>query len=163
MAFFRIRFITNPGFVSWAIRRATFSEFSHAEIISEDQHSYIGAHAGSGVQERPLDYCHPTFERRYAIPCTEVQLAKIMFHARSRIGTSYSYGDIVGLLFHHNLPTHGRVICSMFVYQEALIGGIQMLNVLPDYANLVTPDSLHLSPLLVGNCYYSSGSRCKPA
>ena len=153
MALFRIRFITERDFVSWAIRRVTFSEFSHVEIVSEDGRSYIGAHSDGGVQERPADYCLPSFERRYAIPCSDAQLEKIMAYARSKIGTPYNFLDIVGLLFHRNLTTKGRVICSMFVYLAALEGGIQMLNVLPEYANLVTPDSLHLSPLLVGRSY----------
>jgi len=156
MAFFRIRFITEKGFVSWAIRQVTFSEFSHAEIVSEDQTTYIGAHSDGGVQERPANYCSPTFERRYAIPCTDDQLKQIMAYARSKIGTRYNFKDIVGLFFHHNLTTKGRVICSMFVHQAAWKGGLEMLNVLPDYANLVTPDSLHLSPLLIGRCYYES-------
>jgi hypothetical protein len=156
MALFRIRFITESGFVSWAIRSATFSEFSHAEIISEDQQSYIGARSDGGVQIRPLDYCKPTFERRYAIPCTDEQLANIMASARADIGKPYSYEDIGGLLFHKNLPTHGGFMCSMWTYLKATTGPIWMLNVLPGYANLVTPDYLHLSPLLRGNCYYST-------
>ena len=156
MALFSIRFITERDFVSWAIRRVTFSEFSHAEIVTEDQQSYIGAHASGGVMQRPIDYCKPSFERRYAIPCTDAQLAKAMGYARSMIGAPYNFEDIVGLLFHRNLSTKGRVICSMFVYQAAWEAGIQLLNVLPDYSNLVTPDTLHLSPLLIGNCYFQS-------
>ena len=84
-------------------------------------------------------------------------MAKIMAWARSKVGTPYDFEDIVGLLFHHNLSTKGRMICSMFVYLAALQGGIEMLNVLPQYANLVTPDPLHLSPLLIGKSYYSKG------
>ena len=103
MALLRIRFITEKGFVSWAIRSATFSEFSHAEIVSEDQKSYIGARSSGGVQERAANYCVPSFERRYAILCTDAQLAKIMTYARSMIGTPYNFKDIIGLLFHHNI------------------------------------------------------------
>ena len=157
MALLRIRFITEKGFVSWAIRSATFSEFSHAEIVSEDQKSYIGARSSGGVQERAANYCVPSFERRYAILCTDAQLAKIMTYARSMIGTPYNFKDIIGLLFHHNTATKGTFICSMFVFLAAWEGGIDLLNVLPNYANLVTPDTLHLSPLLIGNCYYSAG------
>ena len=157
MALLRIRFITERGFVSWGIRAVTFSEFSHAELVSEDEQRYIGARSDGGVQDRPADYCKPIFERRYAIPCTDEQLAKTMAYARSKIGTPYNFKDIVGLLFHHDLATKGKFICSMFVFQSAWEGGLMMLNVLPDYANLVTPDSLHLSPLLIGKCYYSAG------
>ena len=106
--------------------------------------------------ERPADYTKPSFERRYEIPCGDAQLVKIMSYARSKIGTPYNFEDILGLFFHHNLTTKGRVICSMFVYQAAWQGGLEMLNVLPEYSNLVTPDTLHLSPMLIGNCYFQS-------
>jgi len=155
MAELRIRFVTSPGLVSKIINWVTSSEFSHAEIVTESG-SYIGAHSDGGVEDRPADYVEPVFERRYAIPCTEEQLAKILAYARSALGTPYNFADILGILFRHNWSTPKRVICSMFVYQCALAGGIQMLNVLPAYAQKVTPDALHLSPLLIGTCYFQS-------
>jgi len=154
MADFRIRFINSPGFVSEAIDWVTFSLWDHAEIETETG-TYIGAHAGTGVQERPADYCVPTRERRYAIPVTDDELAKIMAFARSKIGTPYNYVDIAGLFLHHDLTSPNREICSMFVFESALAGGVQMLNVLPGYTNLVTPETLHLSPLLIGRSFYS--------
>lgn len=151
----RMRFITTGGFVSWAIRRATFSEFSHVELITEAG-GYIGAHDRGGVQERPADYCAPTFERRYGVPVAEEQYDRVMLYARQAIGTPYNFKDIAGLLFHENWSTSHRVICSMFVFQAMAAGGIQMLNVLPAYSNLVTPDTLHLSPLLIGRSYFQT-------
>jgi hypothetical protein len=149
---FRIRFMTAPGFVSWAIRRATFSEFSHVEIET-DRGTFIGAHSSGGVQERPGDYSKPSFERRYAIPVTPEQHGLIMAFAEGKIGTAYNFEDIAGLLIHDNMTSPDRLICSQFVFQAALAGGIQLLNVLPGYSNLVTPETLHLSPLLIGRCY----------
>ena len=150
----RIRFITTAGFVSWAIRRVTFSEFSHVELVTDT--GYIGAHSDGGVQERQSGYCAPLFERRYALPVTETQYRMAMAYARGMIGTPYNFKDIAGLLFHHNWSTPKRVICSMFVLQCFQAAGIQLLNVLPQYSNLVTPDTLHLSPLLIGNCYFQT-------
>jgi len=155
---FKIRFITQSGFVSSAIRLVTFSEFSHAEIVSEDGSSYIGAHDDGGVQERPANYCTPSFERRYAIPVTDEQLAKGMTYARSKIGTPYDFLDIAGLLFHKDEHTDGRVICSWFVFDVLSEMGIQPLNVLIDHGNLVTPDTLHLSPIFIGKCYFQTES-----
>ncbi len=155
MPSFQIRFINNDGFVARGISWVTNSLWDHAEIMT-DASTYIGAHAGSGVQERPANYCQPTRERRYAIPCTKAQLSAIMTSARADIGTQYNYLDIVGLLLRQRkLTTPGRVICSQWVFEKALVGGIQMLNVLPGFSHLVTPESLHLSPLLIGRCTYS--------
>ena len=157
MATFRLRFIAEPSFVSWAIRRVTFSEFSHAEILSADGQSWIGAHAGSGVQARSLDYCKPSFERRYAIPVTDAQMSVGMAYAQSKIGTPYNYADIAGLLFHHNISTKGRAICSQFAFDTMVATSMLPLNVLGTYDFRVTPDILHLSPLLIGNCYFQTG------
>jgi uncharacterized protein YycO len=156
MADFRIRFIAEKGFVSWAIRQTTFSEFSHVELLSEDGLSWIGAHAGLGVQARTLNYCTPSFERRYSIPVDQEQLNAGMAYARSKIGTPYNYADIAGLLFHRNISTKGRSICSQFVFDTFVVMGIEPLNTLLGYDFRVTPDILHLSPILIGHCYFET-------
>jgi hypothetical protein len=148
----KIRFITESDAVSAAIRFVTFSEFSHTEIELPDG-SFLGAHAGSGVQIRPANYCKPTFERGYALPVDDEKYAQAMKYAHSCIGYSYNYTDIVGLLFHHNLTSKGRVICSQFVFDVMTVAGIQSLNVLQAYDFRVTPDILHLSPVFIGKQY----------
>lgn len=152
---FKIRFITAPGFISWAIREVTFSEFSHVEIET-DRGTFIGAHSDGGIQERAADYTKPTFERRYAIPVTAEQHGLIMAFAESKIGTPYNFEDIAGLVIHRNMADPDKYICSQFVFRAALAGEIPLLNVLPGYANLVTPETLHLSPLLIGHCYFQT-------
>jgi uncharacterized protein YycO len=151
----KIRFLTAPDFISRAIREVTFSEFSHVEIET-DAGTFIGAHSDGGVQERPADYCKPSFERRYAIPVTSEQKGLMVAFAESRIGTPYNFKDIAGLLLHENLSSPDKVICSQFVFQTARAGGVTLLNVLPGYANLVTPETLHLSPYLIARCYYQT-------
>jgi hypothetical protein len=153
-AAFKIRFINSPGLVSGAINWVTNSLWDHAEIITESG-SYIGAHAGSGIEDRPADYCIPIRERRYSIPCTQDQLDRAMSYARSKIGTPYDYKDIVGLLFHdRRLNSSSREICSAFTFDAAWAGGIMMLNCLPEFEYLITPETLHLSSCLIGNCTY---------
>lgn len=157
MASFKIRFVNSNGFVASAIDWATDSLFDHAEIETETG-SWIGAHDDGGVQERPADYLQPTREYRYAIPCTDEQYEKAMTFAKSKIGTQYNFSDIGGLLFHdRKLNNPHAVICSQFTLMAARVGGIQMLNVLAGFEHLVTPETLHLSPLLIGNCTYRKG------
>lgn len=151
-----MRVVNSKGFVSEAINLATDSLWDHAEV-QDDDGGWIAAHAGTGVSKLAENYMVPSRERRYSIPCTDEQHDKAMAFARSKIGTPYDYGDIVGLLLHDRaINQEGRVICSMFVFEAAWAGGIYMLNVLPNYTNLVTPETLHLSNLLIGNCTYDS-------
>lgn len=155
MAHLGIRFINSSDLIGKGIDWVTNSLWDHVEIQTPEG-TYIGAHAGSGIQERPADYCKPTRERRYAIPCTDEQLAKILASARADIGIPYDYTDIVGLLLHdRGIRSDTREICSEFVCQVALDGGIAMLNVQREFCHLITPETLHLSPLLIGHCTYS--------
>lgn len=150
-----IRFITSADFVSDAIRAVTFSEWSHVEMLDPLSNEWIGAHDDGGVQSRAFDYCKVSRERRYDVPLFDSRETTALIYARSKIGTKYDFVDIAGLLLHHDLTTKGRAICSTFVFDVLNQGGWQMLNVLPNYENLVTPESLHLSPYLIGRCVYS--------
>lgn len=152
---FNIRFINSEDFVGRSIDLVTNSLWDHTEIQTETG-TYIGAHAGTGIEERPADWCKPSHERRYSIPVSEVAYASMMKRARSMIGTPYDYKDILGLFFHQRIASPGREICSMFVFQCAWAGGLMMLNVLPGFTQLVTPETLHLSPYLIGKCTYDS-------
>jgi hypothetical protein len=155
MAYFKVRFINGAGFVADAIDFVTNSLIDHVEIETESG-SYIGAHADGGVQDRPANYCTPTWEKRYSIPCPDDQLQKIMSYARAKIGTPYDFTDIVGLLFHdRSLDSPHRLICSAFTFSAGVAGGLYLLNAEKEFAHLVTPETLHLSPLLIGNCTYS--------
>ncbi len=152
MALLRMRFINSTGLVAEGIDFVTNSLWDHVELITET--GYLGAQTGDGVQVRPFNYCTPTREMRYAIPCSAGQYSDVMTYGRSKIGTQYDYADIFGLALHdRSLNTPVREICSMFVLECAQAGGIQMLNVLPGYTHLVTPETLHLSPLLIGRSY----------
>jgi hypothetical protein len=155
MAEFRIRFITESDPISDLIRFVTFSEWSHVEIITETG-TYIGAHADGGIEERAADYCKPNHERRYAIPVTDEQYATMMAYARSKIGTPYNFKDIVGLMLHHRMTEVKRSICSQFVEDVGVSAKFLFLNVEPDFDYLITPETLHLSPKLIGNCYFKA-------
>ena len=151
MPHFTIRFINNPGFVSSSIAWVTNSLFCHVELGTPEG-TWIGAHAGTGVQEHPANYCKPTRNYIYDVPCTQEQSDGILKYARNAIGTPYNYRDIAGLLFHHRrLTSPSRVICSQFCMDALLSVGIRALNVLPAYTYLITPETLHLSPILIGH------------
>jgi hypothetical protein len=146
-----IRFINEPGIVSRLIDWETDSLFCHTEGLSRYDQSWVGAHAGTGVEARALDWCKPTFERRYAIPVTEDKYQAAMQFMESKIGCPYDYADIVGLALHNRKgASKHEIICSAFMLLWLEAAGLEPLNILPNYAFLCTPETLHLSPILMG-------------
>jgi hypothetical protein len=162
MADFSIRFITEGGFVCTAIRGFTFSQWSHAEIILPEG-TYLGAHAGGGVQIRASNYVVPTRERRYSIPVPDQMLEDILNFAKAQIGKGYDYDAIGQIVIHKHDPwaNANRWFCSELVAASANAGGLVLLNVVREYVNLITPEMLHLSTRLVGRCTYQFPSEQK--
>lgn len=149
----RVRFITCDDFISRAICAVTNSLFSHVEFGTPEG-TWIGAHVGDGVQERPANYCQPTREYVYEIPCTVAQQTSAVAWMRGFIGCKYNTLDIIGLLIHNRRVTAPhQVICSQFVSRGLLriFGPDRYLNVLAGYAHLITPETAHLSPLFAGH------------
>ncbi len=149
----RIRFVAGKGFTGSAIRWITNSLFQHVEFGTPEG-TWIGAHASGGVQERPAVYGDYSREYIYDIPCTHEELDALMQWCRVQINSKYNYWDIVGLLIRkRRFTSPHRVICSQFCTEGLLMifGANKVLNVMADFAYLVTPEMLHLSPILVGH------------
>ena len=145
-----IRFIDEPDAFSRAITFVTDSLFCHTECLSRDATGWVGAHAGTGVEKRALDWVKPSRERVYAIPVTLSQYQKAHTWLEMQMGCKYNYLDILGLFFHRRIWSPQRVICSQLMLEFMQEAGLQPLNVLPDYSALITPETLHLSPLFIG-------------
>ncbi len=158
-----IRFIRTPGFVTSAICWVTASLFDHVEFGVEKDGKlvgWLGAHSSGGVQLRAVDYCKPTFERRYAYPVAPHEYLRWKAHAFSKIGTPYNFLDIAGLLLRmRKMTTKHRLICSQFCAWALHQAGVEALNVAPGYYHLVTPETLHLSPLWIGNEIHAEAQR----
>lgn len=159
MASIRVRFILGNGFVSSAIALVTGSLFSHVEFGTPEG-TWIGAHIGGGIMERPADYCKPKREYVYDIPCTQHQLDDHLKWMRSKIGTKYNVLDIVGLALQvRSLRGLHQYICSQF-YAEGMLrqfGANRFLNVQFGWTYRITPETGHLSPILAGNCVKKVG------
>jgi hypothetical protein len=148
----RVRFITTDGFVSAAIRKVTGSLFSHVEFGTPEGR-WIGAHIGDGIQERAADYCKPSREFVYEIPCTDAVQVAALNWMRSKIGTKYNTVDIVGLMLQaRSLRSPHNYICSQFCTEGLMYayGTPKVLNVLAAWDYRITPETLHLSPIFVG-------------
>lgn len=146
-----IRFIDESDIVSRLITWTTNSLWCHVEVLSRQENGWTGAHSGSGVEHRPLDWCKSICrERRYAIPVTIQQYYAAHDWLESKIGTPYDYKDILGLSLHKRVWSGNRVICSALMLQFMQEAGLEPLNCLPEFSALITPETLHLSPLFIG-------------
>ena len=146
-----LRYLSGRDFESKGIDWWTNSLVSHVEF-GTPEHTWIGAHLTGGIQERPYDYCTPSREFRYAIPCDESALDQLMKDCRSDIGTKYNTVDILGLALHNrhlNLP--GSYECAQYVTIRTNGIGRPMLNLVPELDYQVTPFLSHSSLLLRGH------------
>lgn len=158
MKYITIRFIYTPGIVSKLIAWNTNSLWCHTEALSRDQRSWIGAHGGPGVEKRPLNWCRPSRERRYSLPVSDAQYDQAMSWLEAHVGEPYDYKDIIGLAIHARIGSSNHtVICSAFMLQFLIQADFVPLNVQDEYIYLITPETLHLSPIFRGHCTYAVG------
>jgi len=147
-----IRFINSSDLISKLITGETFSLICHTEGMNRAGDGWIGAHAFTGVQDRPLDWCkNLTWERRYNIPVTKLQYEQAMSFLESKIGTPYNYRSIFGILARKRDFTDRKGIdCSDLMLQWLWAADQTVLNVRPGESWMVSPETLHLSPLFIG-------------
>lgn len=153
MGIIRVRFIENRGFFSSGIAWWTGSLFSHCEFGTPEG-TWIGALVSGGIQERAANYCTPSREFYYEIPCTDAEEAEMLRWAGMMIGTQYNKKTIAGLLIQaRGLNTPGKMICSEFLILGLIhtLGAWKILNTLSTWAYRITPETAHLSPIFVGN------------
>lgn len=149
-----IRFIRTRGFVSWAICFLTFSYADHCEAKNRAGDAWVGAHAGTGIEARPLDWANKglIWCREYNLPCTEEEYERAMSFQEAAIGTKYNYRGCLGILLRmRKLNGPKRKDCSEHLF-ELLAYAFQKppLNVLVEFSWMVTPETLHLSPIFIG-------------
>lgn len=147
-----IRFIGSSDVVSHLIEWTTNSLWCHTEALSRDGQCWVGAHAGTGVQARPLNWCKDTTRQAvYALPVSYDEYERAMTWLASKVGEPYDYKAIVGLALHNRVGySDQELICSAFMTEWLMTAGLQPLNCLEHYSYLITPETLHLSPLFIG-------------
>jgi hypothetical protein len=149
------RFIMESDLVSKLIGFSTNSLWCHCEGLSRDGLHWVGAHADGGVQARPLDWAKGiTRERRYRKAVSHLEYELAMGFQESHIGMPYNFENIVGLSLHRRIGVSDHeIICSSFELRRYMATGAERLyplNVLERYSYLITPETLHLSPIWMG-------------
>jgi hypothetical protein len=150
-----LRFIYTEALVSRLIGWRTDSLWCHTEALSRDGQHWIGAHAATGVEARPLNWCEPTRERQYSIPVTEVAYEAAMAWLDAKVGMPYNYADIVGMTIHRRIgASEHEIICSALMTEFLMASGHYPVNSLESFAYLITPETLHLSSFFLNKCIY---------
>ena len=90
------------------------------------------------------------FQRVYGIPVTDEQYALITSNAIKRIGSPYDFKDIFGIWLHQPWHQENGFECAAFLTAMQWLGGVQLLNVEPDYQYKITPEMARLSNLYIG-------------
>lgn len=162
----QFRFVTESGIRhlgSWLIRRFTYSEISHVDLVMPDGQmlgarsnaiSYPGraAKIPAGVQIRPVDYLKFSRVIFAFLPCTEAQADVIYSAAKSQVGKSYDLDAIVDFVVEDadKGPNDGGSaswMCSELAAWVALKGDVPLVNPKVNYRH-VTPEQLLMSPVL---------------
>jgi len=69
----------------------------------------------------------------------------------SKLGAPYDYADIVGLAIHKRIgASDHEAICSAVMIDLMMKAALEPLNCLEGYDYLITPETLHLSPVFIG-------------
>jgi len=142
------------GIISKLIGWKTDSLWCHTEALSRDGKSWIGAHAGTGVQARPLNWCKPTREARYAIPVSSFYYNLAMSWLEEQQGNPYNYRSILGIMLGIRWTQENATDCSALMTGLLFKGGQVPLNTEIEFDYLISPRDLHLSGVLWGKRIY---------
>lgn len=106
-----IRFSSNFGLFSWAIRARTWSKYSHVDIVL-DHKTYLGAIPSRGVCIHEEEYPLQDF---FEVEVTPLQYDKILLNAVSQLGKPYDFAGIFGFAIDRDWQEDDKWFCSEFI------------------------------------------------
>ena len=135
-----LQFSTTPGFGSSVIRWATWSPYSHVDLVLDDGR-LLGATARYGVSIRNPE---PT------LACAQFQVpgsVDAIEAARSQVDRPYDWAGILGWGFRRNWQEQDAWFCSELIAWAFEQASCPLLR--SDRSHRITPRDLLLSPMLV--------------
>jgi uncharacterized protein YycO len=145
-----IQLVTTSGLISWAIRRATFSQFSHVDYVLDAGTAHeqlLGAHWGGGVQIRQPNYEKFTTRRRLAVDVTDETKRLLENFLFQQVGKPYDTGAIANLLIQRQWRAEDKWFCSELIARAFEQAGAPLLNPHMEVWR-ISPRDLQLSPYL---------------
>lgn len=145
MATLTLRFVTDSSIVSTLIRKKTWCDYSHVDLILDDG-TALGARTSGGVAIRPYNYAKFSAIALFTVDLTTEQKFLIEGFAKAQVGKAYDYGSIAGILFHRDWRNTDKWNCGELI-AAAFEQARPLLNISPDVDRIV-PRDLLLSVLL---------------
>ena len=107
-----LRFVTESGLTSKAIKWFTWSKWSHVDFVLRDGR-FLGARLDGGVQIRAHDYLVPSIFKYAYVEVDDPR--RVYGWASSQIGKPYDWRAIVGFLPRKDWHESGHWFCSELV------------------------------------------------
>jgi uncharacterized protein YycO len=137
-----LQFSTQPGWQSAFIRFATWSDWSHVDVLLEDG-TLLGSRMDGGVKIRPANYANFSKKALYQIDAP----AEVMDFAKKQVGLPYDSTGIINFGAHRDWRQPDSYFCSELIAAAFEAGNLPLLN--PDTpSSRISPRDLTLSPLL---------------
>jgi uncharacterized protein YycO len=138
-----LRFATEHGFSSFAIRWGTWSDYSHVDFILPDG-TLLGSRIDGGVQIRPATYGHFIKTESFGINVRPDKAAAILDWAHSQVGKPYDITAIIGYTIRRDWTKPDRWFCSELVAAAFLLHDWPIIRT--SHLNRVSPQDLLFSP-----------------
>lgn len=133
-----LQFSAQNDIASWAIRRFTWSQYSHVDLVLPDG-SLLGARTAAGVSIAPAHPCHRA--ARFTVDAPDEVLAI----AKGQIGKPYDWSGIFGMISRSDWQQPDQWFCSELVAWAFQQAGMPLINA---QTHRITPRDLLLSPYL---------------
>ena len=138
------------SFISRVIQWRTWSVYSHASWIDDDNGSVYESWQPQGVRHMAdihIGHSSGTVIDMFAVDLTGEQKDGLRAWFTSHLGKPYDMWAILGFIWRKKLDDDSAWICSELIYQGFKINGIELLGSnTPAYK--VSPGILSLSPLM---------------
>lgn len=140
-----ILFSTTTHIFSKIIQFATWSEFSHVEIVTK-QNTLIGADAMKGVIESNLQ-SRLLHSSKVFLCGIDTNSLGLELYCRNRLGSEYDWTGIFGFLFKRNWHEDKKWFCSEIIASGSKDG--LDIPLVDEESNRITPRDLLISPKLM--------------
>lgn len=145
MEHINLLFTRNKKIGSILIRGITWSEWSHVEIMTDEQ-TVIGANIPVGVVEVSLEerLSHCTEHQIVRVPVTEDIKRRVIEWARGQVGRPYDYLGLLSFFAKHDLNDDRSWFCSELVAAAFEHGGAPIFW--PGSTYRITPQDIYMLP-----------------
>lgn len=128
---------TGSGFIHWAVRIFTWSQWSHIAVIAGD--TVIESVSGHGVREIPIQQAIAEATKHSVVEIPIFDEETFLWLLRSQIGKPYDYAAIFGFMFRRNWQEERKWFCSELPAWAAILSGSPVFRI--EAMHRITPEN----------------------